>query len=115
MDEIKKDQVIRVMVTGIVSYGIFVSYGDYTGLIHISEISDAYIYNINTCAFIGECLFVKVLDVDYKKKKLKLSIKSIDEDIKKNIYKLLESKNGFNPLKESLPKWTNEKIKEYNL
>ena len=67
------------MVTGIESYGIFVSLDEYySGLIHISEISDDYVRNINNYVKIGETIKVRVLEVDDDTFQLKLSIKNLD-------------------------------------
>ena len=41
MSKFRKGNIIKATVTGIESYGVFVSSDEYyTGLIHISEISD---------------------------------------------------------------------------
>ena len=43
----KKGDMVKGKVTGIEKYGIFVSINDgVTGLIHISEISDAFVKNV---------------------------------------------------------------------
>ena len=114
MSKIKKGRIIRGTVSGIESYGVFVSCDDYyTGLIHISEISHGFVKNITDFVKIGDLIFVEILDVDEESGHLKLSIKNIE--YKKNGIKLkrmAETKNGFNPLKENLDKWINEKIKE---
>ena len=47
--------IIEVTVTGIENYGIFVSVNDeYTGLIHISEIDNNFVKDINDYVKIGE-------------------------------------------------------------
>ena len=105
----KKGDIVSGTVTGIEDYGIFLKLeGDFTGLIHISEISNSYVKNINDYAKIGENIDVKIIDVNNKNKQLKLSLKSIRNT------KLEESPNGFTILKNELPIWINEKIKEYN-
>ena len=48
MDDIKVNDIIEVVVTGIQKYGAFVLINNkYDGLIHISEISSGYVKNIN--------------------------------------------------------------------
>ena len=39
MEKVKKDDIIKVTVTGVQKYGAFAQSEDYDGLIHISEIS----------------------------------------------------------------------------
>ena len=49
MEKVKKNDVIKVKVTGVQKYGAFVNSEDnnYDGLIHISEISYGYVKNVN--------------------------------------------------------------------
>jgi general stress protein 13 len=69
-----KDSIV-CKVTGIQSYGVFVLCEDYSGLIHISEISDQYVPSISEILCVGDEVEVKVLDVDEENKRLKLSYK----------------------------------------
>ena len=57
-------QKVAGKVTGITHFGAFVSLPDNkTGLIHISEISDSYIKDINTVLTVGQEVEVKVLTI----------------------------------------------------
>lgn len=114
MDDIKINDVIKVVVTGIQKYGAFVLINDkYDGLIHISEISSGYVKNINDYIKIKDEIYAQVVDIDHENNKFKLSIKNIDY---RNDGKILNDgenyENGFEPLKEHLDLWINEKIKE---
>ena len=114
MNNIKMGDVIQVVITGIQKYGAFVLINDkYDGLIHISEISSGYVKNINDYIRIGDKIFAQVVDIDEENNKFKLSIKNIDY---RNDGKVLNDgdnySNGFEPLKEHLDLWINEKIKE---
>ena len=114
MDDIKINDVIQVTVTGIQKYGVFVLINDkYDGLIHISEISSGYVKNINDYIKIKDKIYAQVVDIDEENNKFKLSIKNIDY---RNDGKILNSddnfSNGFEPLKDHLDLWINEKIKE---
>lgn len=114
MDDIKINDVIKVVVTGIQKYGAFVLINDkYDGLIHISEISSGYVKNINDYIKIKDEIYAQVVDIDRENNKFKLSIKNIDY---RNDGKILNGEenfsNGFEPLKEHLDLWINEKIKE---
>ena len=72
-------EIIKVTVTSIENYGIFVKVDDkYNGMIHITEISDRYVSNVRNFAFPNEDIYAKIIDIDTEKHQLKLSIKSID-------------------------------------
>ena len=114
MDDIKINDIIEVNVTGIQKYGAFVLINNkYDGLIHISEISSGYVKNINDYIRINDKIYAKVVDIDKENNKFKLSIKDIDY---RNDGKPLNDgdnyTNGFEPLKEHLELWINDKIKE---
>ena len=48
MEEIKKNDIIKVTIIGVQKYGAFVTTidGNYNGLIHISEISYGFVKNV---------------------------------------------------------------------
>jgi len=113
--KIKKGRIVYGTVTGIETYGIFVSCDDYyTGLIHISEISHGFVKNINDFVKVGDIIFVEVLDVDEELGHLKLSIKNIE--YKKRMVvkrkKIKETSLGFNTLEYKLPIWIKESLKK---
>ena len=110
----KKGNIVTGCVTGIEKYGIFVSLDNYySGLVHISEISDSFVRNINDYVNIGETINVKILDVNENDFHLKLSIKNIDYRInKKKKSNIIEVGSGFNCLKNSLDDWIYIKEKE---
>ena len=73
MNEIKVNEIVASEITGFTKYGIFVKVNEeYTGMIHISEISDNYVEDIEKLFVIGETLDCRVIEIDWKKKKLKL-------------------------------------------
>ena len=106
-------KIIKGCVTGIESYGVFVNFDEYySGLIHISEISNNFVRNVNDYVDIGETIKVKILGVDHDNFQLKLSIKDIDYRTKfKKKTKIEETGTGFYILKENLNKWIEEKTK----
>lgn len=112
----EKGKIITGHVTGIEKYGIFISLDEfYSGLIHISEISDGFVKNINDYVKIGETIHARVVDVDDDSYHLKLSIKNINYKINKNNQqKLKEVNNGFKPLEDNLQGWINSKLDELN-
>lgn len=111
MSNIKKGDIVEAEITGITKYGIFVKLEDnYTGLIHISEISNGFVNDINEVYSIGNIIRVKVLDIDEDKLQVKLSIKRVRAVYKKRSKGIQEKGEGFIPLKNKLNEWINDKI-----
>lgn len=110
----EKGKIVKGHVTGIENYGIFVGLDDYyNGLIHISEISECYIRNINDYVKIGETIKAKIVDVDDDNYQIRLSIKNIDYKMnKRKKVKIVETASGFTPLKNNLNHWIQEKLEE---
>lgn len=122
---VKIGDIIDVTITGIQPYGAFALLPDHTsGLIHISEISDKFVRNVENFVHVGETIHVKVIDIDEQTHQAKLSLKAIHHVNKrkyKRAYKspkekIQETPSGFNPLKEKMPEWIKAGIiKEENL
>lgn len=112
MSEIKINNIVEGQITGITKYGIFVSLEDnYTGMVHISEVSNKYVNDLQSKFKIGDVIKVKIISIDEDKLQVKLSIKKITVS-KKNRVGIIEKGEGFEPLKKKLPSWTEKKIKE---
>lgn len=111
MNKFEKGSIVTGKVTGIESYGIFVGIDEnYNGLIHISEISDGFVRDINNYAMIGEKIKARIVDEDESENHLKLSIKGINyRNGKRKKNTIQEYGEGFKPLKDNLDRW----IKEY--
>ncbi len=74
--EIEPGMLVKGKVTRIESYGAFVEIGaERPGLVHISEISHDYIKNPAEVLKEGDEVEAKVLDVDRRKRQIRLSIK----------------------------------------
>ncbi len=115
MTKYKKGKIVKGTVTGMESYGIFVSLDEfYSGLIHISEISHSYVRNINDYVEIGDIIYMEILEVDEKLSQLKLSIKNINYKRTGNFRKkkIKETSLGFKTLQKKLPYWIEENIKK---
>ena len=116
---VKVGDIIDVTITGIQPYGAFALLPDHTsGLIHISEISDKFVRNVENFVHVGEIIRVKVIDIDDKTHQAKLSLKAIyplnkrkyKRTYKNQREKIQETPLGFSSLKEKLPEWINTGI-----
>ena len=114
MKKYKIGDIVTGCVTGIENYGIFVSLDDYySGLIHISEISNNFVRNVHDYVEMGETIHAKVIEENEKEHHVKLSIKDIDYKINKmSKVKIAETPSGFSSLGKNLDKWVDKKIKE---
>ncbi len=113
MAKYRVGSVVTGSVTGIEKYGVFVTLDDYyNGLIHISEISDGFVKNVNDYVNLGETIKARVIEVDDDSCHIKLSIKNLNYKInnKRKEY-IKEVGSGFGILKESLNKWIDDKKK----
>ncbi len=109
MEDFKVGSVVKGEVTGVESYGIFVKLEyNYSGLIHISEITERFVKDINNYARLGEVIYVEIKEIDEETKKCILSVKDLNYRIDEN-RKVKESVRGFSPLKQRLPKWIEDK------
>lgn len=76
---VEKDQIMDGTITGITTFGAFIKLDEKTtGLVHISEVADSFVKDINTIYKLGDVVKVKVLKID-DKGKLVLSIKKAVE------------------------------------
>lgn len=112
----KIGDIIEVKVTGIEPYGIFVLASDnYAGLIHISQVDNNFVKDINSYVKIGDIIYASVIDVDDDNKHLGLSIKNMNYNNNNGDTRVIkESISGFLPLYNNIDKWLDEKISEIN-
>jgi len=110
----QESKIMKGKITGIEPYGIFVELNNKkTGLIHISQISNNFVKNINDYVEINEEIYVKVIGEE-SENHLNLSIKEIDYKFGENKKFIKEEGEGFIPLAEKRPIWIKEKIEEMN-
>ena len=104
MNQYKVGKIVKCNITGIEKYGIFVSLDNfYSGLIHISEISNDFVRDPSYFGEVGETIYAKVLEVDEQTNHVKLSIKDINYRIsKKRKSKIKERKELLKEKKEEL-------------
>lgn len=118
MTKYKKGKIVKGTVTGMESYGIFVSLDEfYTGLIHISEISHNYVKNISDFVNVGDIIYVEILIVDERLSQLRLSIKNINYKRNNNckIIKIKETGEGFEKLRLNLPGWIKKNLEKVQI
>lgn len=111
----EKGDFIRGTIIAIEPYGAFVSCDEYyTGLIHISEITDGFVKNINDYVSVGQVVYCKILDVDEENGHLKLSVRNSHDNLKKRIRRVMikETPRGFKSLAYNLPIWIEESLKK---
>ena len=78
--EIEIGKIYRGVVQGLKDFGAFVDIGASTGLLHISEMADYRIENVEEICSIGDKVSVKVLDID-NQGRIKLSRKAALEEM----------------------------------
>lgn len=113
MPKYEVGKIVDGTVTGIESYGAFVSFDEfYSGLIHISEISHGYVNEITDFINIGDTIKTKIIGIDEENSHLKLSIKEMSyKNNKKRVKaKIKETEKGFSTLEAKLPIWIKEAL-----
>ncbi len=69
-------QIVEGTITGIQPYGAFVSLDEETsGLIHISEISEGFVKDVNHFVHVHDRVKVKIIDFDKSTHQARLSLK----------------------------------------
>ena len=81
MEDLKEDMVFDGVVRNVIDFGAFVDIGVHQdGLVHISQISDAFIKHPSEVLKVGQRVKVKILSVDLNKKRISLTMKGIEEE-----------------------------------
>ncbi len=112
MSNFKKGDIVEGQITGVTKYGVFVSLEDnYVGMVHISEVSNKFVSDLNEKFSIGNIVKVKVLEIDEDKLQVKLSIKKIN-NVSRKRKMIKECGSGFGMLKDNLQIWVDKKIDE---
>ena len=79
MEDLKPEMVLDGVVRNVIDFGAFVDIGVHQdGLVHISQISNAYISHPSDVLTVGEKVKVKILAVDLQKKRISLTMKGIE-------------------------------------
>lgn len=76
--ELKPEMVVKGKVIRLETYGAFVEFGaERPGLVHVSEITHGYVKTAAEALKEGEEIEAKVLEVDRRKRQIRLSIKAL--------------------------------------
>ncbi|MDX8044781.1 S1 domain-containing post-transcriptional regulator GSP13 [Gracilibacillus sp. S3-1-1] len=101
--------IVEGVITGVQPYGAFVSMGERAqGLVHISEVTNGYVKNINDHVKEGDQVKVKIIEIDQSENKYALSIRALEgEKQEAAINPILEKEgeHGFHTLKDKLKEW----------
>lgn len=68
------------VVSSVVNFGAFVDLGGMDGLIHVSELSWKHVDHPSSVVQVGDQIDVEVLDVDFDKERISLSLKATQTD-----------------------------------
>jgi ribosomal protein S1 len=80
--EIQPDMIVKGKVIRLESYGAFVEIGaERPGMIHVSELAHGYVKTPSEVVKEGDEVEAKVLDVNRKKKQIKLSMKALEPEV----------------------------------
>ncbi len=84
LSELKVGTVLKGTVRNVTDFGAFVDIGVHQdGLVHISELSDRFIRHPSEVVKVGDPVTVSVLSVDVKKQRIGLTMKNIQQSVKK--------------------------------
>ncbi len=74
--DVKEGQLLPGIVNNITNFGCFVDIGiKESGLIHVSNLSDTFVKDINAIVQLNQQIIVKVLEVDVVRKRIQLALK----------------------------------------
>ena len=80
--EIEPEMIVKGKVVRLEAYGAFVDIGaERPGMVHVSELAHGYIKTPSEVVKEGDEVEAKVLDVNRKKKQIKLSMKALEPEI----------------------------------
>ena len=116
--EIEPDMIVKGKVVRLEPYGAFVDIGaERPGMVHVSELAHGYVKTPNEIVKEGDEVEAKVLDVNRKKKQIKLSMKALEPEIEefKPAKKENKKNNKRGPKKEAVEAAPQEEEKEPEL
>jgi ribosomal protein S1 len=116
--EIEPDMIVKGKVVRLEAYGAFVDIGaERPGMVHVSELAHGYVKTPNEIVKEGDEVEAKVLDVNRKKKQIKLSMKALEPEIEefKPAKKEIKKPGKRGPKKETVEVTQQDEEKEAEL
>ena len=75
ISDVKEGQLLPGIINNITNFGCFVDIGiKESGLIHISNLSDTFVKDVNAIVSLHQQIIVKVLEVDIARKRIQLKL-----------------------------------------
>ena len=109
------DIVVGVVARVYHNYAIMLFEDEYTGLLHISELSNRFIRSFTGYCKVGNVYTVKVVAVDEEKMNVKVSLKQMNNFERRQTLKgetIPQEKVDFAKLQEKLPAWIEKAIED---
>ena len=79
IEDVKAGMVLPGVVTNVTNFGCFVDIGvKENGLVHVSQLADRYVSDPTTIVSVHQHVTVRVLEVDYERKRISLSMKNVE-------------------------------------
>lgn len=78
LGQLEIGQLIEGTVVGIKPFGLFVDFGEATGLLHINQISKNYVASLSSMFEVGQPIQAMILDIDSVKRRISLSTKLLE-------------------------------------
>jgi uncharacterized protein len=79
MDDLTVGMELPGIITNITNFGAFVDIGVHQdGLVHISQLADKYVKDPNDVVKLHQHVRVKVLEVDYRRKRISLTMRGMN-------------------------------------
>lgn len=117
----KVDDLIYVTITQVKPYAaFFVTDDNVKGMVHVSELSDSFIKDIDKILIPGDVIKVKILKIDDADGFIRASYKQIDDKDKFSSHinirhGLNEDEKEFEPLARNIQTWIDKTIKRKGL
>lgn len=87
--------IVKCRVTKLTDFGAFLDLGDgLEGLLHVSELSNEKVTNIEKFVTIGEELNVKIIKIEPEARKIGLSLKGVEKKVEKAVEKEESTENS---------------------
>ncbi len=77
-DDVKEGMILPGIINNITNFGVFVDIGiKESGMVHISQLANQYVSNPNEVVKLTQQVQVKVIGIDYDRKRIQLSMKEV--------------------------------------